>query len=147
MFCSKCGKNNPDNAAKCKFCGSDMPAVNVCGGFGDILKYENDDYVPEKPKAPEVKKSKAPAIFSVIAVLFGIIAILLSVMSIMLGLDNRDNIELLASDVEEISTMTPTQVIIEIMPTEATEEPTQAMTDWVMEESTAAVYEAVFVSE
>ena len=40
MFCEKCGTDNRDNATVCSRCGEKMPATSSCGGFGDILSYE-----------------------------------------------------------------------------------------------------------
>ncbi|MBE6911580.1 MAG: zinc ribbon domain-containing protein [Oscillospiraceae bacterium] len=40
MFCEKCGTDNRDNATTCSRCGEKLPSPSFCGGFADILSYE-----------------------------------------------------------------------------------------------------------
>lgn len=58
MFCEKCGTDNKDNATVCSRCGEKMPASSFCGGFADILSYE--DKIPTSSKSSPLSSASSP---------------------------------------------------------------------------------------
>ena len=62
MFCEKCGTDNRDNATVCSRCGEKMPATSLCGGFGDILSYE--EKIPPASSAPSTVQPVSPENFT-----------------------------------------------------------------------------------
>lgn len=109
MLCEKCGKMNDSKSVKCGFCGSDMPKRSGCGGFSDILSYENLNTA--KPITPpvtpnlvdpvEVKKLHARfenmkrsnrilSIMSLCSIALAVVAVVISVIVIFCGVDMED---------------------------------------------------------
>ena len=61
MFCEKCGTDNRNNATTCSRCGEKLPSASFCGGFADILSYE--DKIPSASQSTahtSVSASTAP---------------------------------------------------------------------------------------
>ncbi len=41
MICEQCGKSNIDGVLRCTYCGAGMPSTTACGGFADILTFQD----------------------------------------------------------------------------------------------------------
>lgn len=86
MFCEKCGKPNAENAVKCKGCGAMMPAKTGCGGFGDILSYENSEIGTKESgvtmtrpiMAPQPPENDYKFIMSIAAIVVSVVALIVS---------------------------------------------------------------------
>ncbi len=101
MYCEKCGKANPENQTKCKYCGALMPQKTSCGGFGDILSYENSEpgikegvtVMNQAPvTAPDKTSSLAP-ILSIVAIGVSVVAIILSIAAMLMSASGNDAVE------------------------------------------------------
>ncbi len=92
MYCEKCGKSNPENQSKCKHCGTLMPQKTACGGFGDILSYENSEHSVKEgvtvmntvPAKASEKASPLAPILSIVAIGVSVVAIILSIAAMLM---------------------------------------------------------------
>lgn len=101
MYCEKCGKANPENQTKCKYCGALMPQKTSCGGFGDILSYENSEpgikegvtVMNQAPVTAPDKTSALAPILSIVAIGVSVVAIILSIAAMLMSASGNDAVE------------------------------------------------------
>ena len=121
MICEKCGKSNIRGLAVCKYCGTDMPEINHCSGFSDILTFENTEApsspvtgfelnksegISERDMQKLIKKSDKIIKSTRTGAMFGLIAIGLSIVilicSVVIGMSTLNAVNKYREETQEL---------------------------------------------